>query len=244
MRAAVLTRHGGLDALEVHDDWPVPSPGTRDVLLRVGACGLNATDLNTRVGWYTQGEGDGAWAEPMAFPRIQGADVCGEVVAVGAGVPAEQATRLLGRRVLVDPWLRDLDRATHLQGYGYLGSERDGGYAEYVAVPAANAHAVSSSLTDVELASFATSAGTARMARSQPRKAPACTASTRRSSPRKGAEAPAARPEPRARTEATGRSRSSSTSRTARPTAPVAPSRAMRSGRGAMARGPGYWAAR
>ena len=161
MRAAVLTRHGGLDALVLHDDWPVPEPGARDVLIRVGACGLNATDLNTRAGWYTQAQGEGAWAEPITFPRIQGADVCGEVVAVGSALTAPEIDRLLGQRVLVDPWLRDLDRPAHLQGYGYLGSERDGGYAEYVAVPATNAYPVTSTRTDVELASFATSAGTA-----------------------------------------------------------------------------------
>lgn len=157
MRAAVLTRHGDLDALEIRDDRPVPSPGAGEVLVRVGACGLNATDLNTRIGWYTQGSGDGAWSAPLTFPRVQGADVCGEVVALGAGAPEE----LLGHRVLLDPWLRDPARPEHEQAWGYLGSERDGGYAEYVAVPAANAHPVTSLLTDVELASFPTSAGTA-----------------------------------------------------------------------------------
>jgi NADPH:quinone reductase-like Zn-dependent oxidoreductase len=157
MRAAVLTRHGDLDALVVHDDWPVPAPGPGEVLVRVGACGLNATDLNTRIGWYTQGSGEGAWADPLAFPRVQGADVCGEVVALGPDAP--QA--LTGRRVLVDPWLRDPCRPEPERAWGYLGSERDGGYAEYVAVPAANAHPVESALTDAELASFPTSAGTA-----------------------------------------------------------------------------------
>jgi NADPH:quinone reductase-like Zn-dependent oxidoreductase len=43
----------------------------------------------------------------------------------------------------------------------YLGSERDGGYAEYVAVPAVNAHRVKSSLSDAELATFPCSYDTA-----------------------------------------------------------------------------------
>jgi NADPH:quinone reductase-like Zn-dependent oxidoreductase len=162
MRAAVLTRHGDLDALALADDWPTPIPGPDEVLIRVGACGLNATDLNTRIGWYTQGDGDGAWAQPLTFPRIQGADVCGRVVALGQGVPAQTAAALQGQRVLVDPWLRDPALPSHRQAYGYLGSERDGGYAEYVTVPAANAYPVRSGLSDVELASFATSAGTAQ----------------------------------------------------------------------------------
>jgi NADPH:quinone reductase-like Zn-dependent oxidoreductase len=37
-----------------------------------------------------------------------------------------------------------------------VGSERDGGYAEYVTVPAENAHAVKSGLSDAELATFPT----------------------------------------------------------------------------------------
>ena len=68
---------------------------------------------------------------------------------------------MLGQRVLVDPWLRDPERPHDLARCGYLGSERDGGYAELVTVPAANVHPLHSALTDVELASFPTSAGTA-----------------------------------------------------------------------------------
>ncbi len=155
MRAVVLTRHGDLDALVVEQAWPTPVPATGEVLVAVGACGINATDLNTRVGWYAKGEG--AWDAPIGFPRIQGADVAGRVAALGAG--ADQS--LLGARVLIDPWLRDPLRPDELDGCGYLGSERDGGYAEFVTVPAVNVHPVRSTLGDAELASFATSAGTA-----------------------------------------------------------------------------------
>ena len=55
MRAIVTPRHGGLDVLEYHDDWPAPEPAAGEVLLRVGACGLNNTDVNTRTGWYSKG---------------------------------------------------------------------------------------------------------------------------------------------------------------------------------------------
>jgi NADPH:quinone reductase-like Zn-dependent oxidoreductase len=67
----------------------------------------------------------------------------------------------IGGRVLVDPWLRDADdpNARHLAGY--LGSERDGGYAEYVTVPAGNAFAIRSRLCDAELATFPCSYSTA-----------------------------------------------------------------------------------
>ncbi len=155
MRAVVLTGHGGPEALNVERAWPVPEPGPDEVLVAVSACAVNATDVNTRTGWYGTGEAGGGWDAPIAFPRIQGADVCGRVVACGDSAPKE----LLSERVLVDPWVRDPRRPDDLSRCGYLGSERDGGYAEYVTVPARNVHPVRSSLSDVELASFATSAG-------------------------------------------------------------------------------------
>jgi NADPH:quinone reductase-like Zn-dependent oxidoreductase len=152
MRAVVTTGHGGLERLEYHGEWPDPEPGPGEVLVAVGACGLNNTDINTRIGWYARDVGDsGGWtASPFPFPRIQGADVCGRVVACGTGAPAE----LIGARVLVDPWFRD-------PAPTFLGSEHDGGYAELVVAPAANAVPVDCGLTDVELATFPTSSATA-----------------------------------------------------------------------------------
>lgn len=159
MRAVVTTGHGGLDKLDIRADWPDPVPGPDDVLVAVGACGLNNTDVNTRVGWYSKGgTGDESWgATPLAFPRIQGADACGRVVACGARAGDD----LLGARVLVDPWFRDPDAPGDLARATYFGSEHDGGYAELAVVPAANAVPVSSSLSDVELATFPTSSVTA-----------------------------------------------------------------------------------
>lgn len=49
MMAVVLTGHGGLDKLEVHGNWPTPQPESGEVMIRVGACGLNNTDINTRL---------------------------------------------------------------------------------------------------------------------------------------------------------------------------------------------------
>ncbi len=57
---------------------------------------------------------------------------------------------LVGRRVMVNAWLRDPDGV--LERARYLGSEVDGGFAEYVVVPAGNVHPVDSELSDVELA--------------------------------------------------------------------------------------------
>ena len=54
MKAMVLTGHGGLDKYAWHEDWPMPELGPMEVLIKVGACGLNNTDVNTRTGWYSK----------------------------------------------------------------------------------------------------------------------------------------------------------------------------------------------
>ena len=168
MRAVVLTGHGGFDRLQYREDWPLPAAGPDQVLVRVGACGLNNTDVNTRTAWYSAGgadattgeappgavDADAAWSgRAISFPRVQGADVCGIVAAVGR----EADSSLLGRRVLIDPWLRDWSAPHDRERCGYFGSECDGGFAEYTAAPVRNVHAVDSDLSDPELASFPTS---------------------------------------------------------------------------------------
>jgi NADPH:quinone reductase-like Zn-dependent oxidoreductase len=148
MAAMLLTGHGDYDRLAYRTDVPVPRPAAGEVLIRVGAAGVNNTDINTRLGWYAQTQGgDGGWSGAIAFPRIQGADVCGAIVAVGDGVAGSR----VGERVLVQPCLRSLRRDGRDP---WLGSERDGGFAQYVAAPAADTHAVASALSDAELASF------------------------------------------------------------------------------------------
>jgi NADPH:quinone reductase-like Zn-dependent oxidoreductase len=169
MTAAVLTGHGGFDKIEIQDDVTVPRPGPGEVLIAVGACGMNNTDINTRVGWYsrtvsagTTSEGgaegmadvsgrDATWGfGALEFPRIQGADVAGRIVATGEDVPPQR----VGERVLVDPWLRDRSDPTDRNRAGYLGSERDGGFAQYLTVPQENAFAIQSDYADADLATF------------------------------------------------------------------------------------------
>jgi len=160
MRGVHLTGHGGLDRLQFRDDIPVPHPGPGDVLIRVAAAGVNNTDINTRLAWYSKKDGageDATWSgEPLAFPRIQGIDVCGEIVAVGEGVAAER----VGERVLVEPCLREANGVELTQPW-FLGSECDGGFAEYCRVAARHAWRIDCALTDVELASFPCSYSTA-----------------------------------------------------------------------------------
>jgi len=174
MSAVVLTGHGGLDKLVYKDDVPTPAPRAAEVLVRVGACGLNNTDINTRTGWYDSvvetsvseelgihGRDDGAgssWNKnSVHFPRIQGAAVAGRIAAVGEGVDSAR----LGERVLLDPSVRDPGLPARAQLMEYVGSERDGGFAEYVAIPSVNAHAIDSTLSDAELATFPCSYDTA-----------------------------------------------------------------------------------
>ena len=179
MRAVVLTGYGGVEKLELRQDYPVPQIGTGDVLVRVGACGINNTDVNLRTRWYDRAGNEaltedvglkgvslgGADAQTAAswntdavkFPRIQGAAVVGRIAAVGAGVDPSR----IGERVILDPQIRDLSLPLRAQLVAYLGGDRDGGFAEYVAIPAENAHSVNCTLTDAELATFPTSYDTA-----------------------------------------------------------------------------------
>ena len=160
MRAVLLTGHGGLDRLVYREDVPDPGPGPGDVLVRVGAAGINNTDIWTREGAYgTQDDPakvNGWRREALSFPLIQGADIAGTIVGVGDEVSADR----IGERVIVDSALYTTN-GDGLLDAGIIGSERDGGFAELVAVPAANAHAIDSPLSDAELASFPTAYVTA-----------------------------------------------------------------------------------
>jgi NADPH:quinone reductase-like Zn-dependent oxidoreductase len=168
MKAVVLTGYGGFEKLEYREDVAVPVPGAGEVLIRVAAAGINNTDINTRIGWYsksvqegTTSEGgkaglsdakaaDAGWTgKQRSFPLIQGADVCGHIVASASGIAAAR----IGERVLVEPALRAPVGFRPYEAL-YLGSEVDGGFAEYVKVPAVHAHAVKSPLSDAELASL------------------------------------------------------------------------------------------
>ena len=159
MRAVRITRHGGPEVLEV-TELPVPCPRQGEVLVEVSAAALNNTDLWTREGAYGLPGDPGAlagWRGAIDFPRIQGVDVAGRVVATGAGVDED----LVGLRVIVDPAVYDCE-APDANPVGVMGSERDGGYAQYVTAPAVRVHDVSGSrLSDDQLAALPTAYGTA-----------------------------------------------------------------------------------
>ncbi|WP_409062038.1 zinc-binding dehydrogenase [Streptomyces sp. SYP-A7185] len=159
MRAVRITEHGGPEVLEL-TEVAVPAPQPGEALVQVSAVALNNTDLWTRQGAYglpDDPKATSGWRGPIDFPRIQGADVAGRVVAVGTGV----ADSLVGRRVVVDPAIYD-GEGPDAHPVGLMGSERDGGYAQYVTAPAERVHDVTRSpLTDEQLATLPTAYGTA-----------------------------------------------------------------------------------
>lgn len=170
MSGVQLTGHGGPDKLCWSDAIPVPMPGAGEVLVRVAAAGVNNTDINTRIGWYapevttaTDAVSDsaeieaGGWGGALRFPRIQGGDICGRVVAIGKGV-----TRFaLGMRVTCPV---NIPRPTPDNPFGYiaLGSEIDGAFAHYCCIEERDLFDVSASpLSDVEIAAMPCAFGTA-----------------------------------------------------------------------------------
>ncbi|MGB0901304.1 alcohol dehydrogenase family protein [Halocynthiibacter sp.] len=160
MSGILLMGHGGYDRLCFSDTIAVPDPVAGEVLIRVHAAAVNNTDLNTRLGWYSKGDAeaeDATWSgTALQFPRIQGADVCGEIVAVGDTVDPAR----IGERVLIEPSLHEANGAP-LSTPWYFGSECDGGFAQYTRVAARYAHPINSPLSAVELASFPCSYSTA-----------------------------------------------------------------------------------
>jgi NADPH:quinone reductase-like Zn-dependent oxidoreductase len=161
MNAVLLTGFGGPEKL-VYTQVPKPKPQNGEVLIKVGACSVNNMDLNLRNQWYGQDFQEiqnvqnevlrsASWqhGEGVKLPMIQGADIVGQVLEIGSDVNTE----LLHQRVIVNPYIQENDR--------YIGSEVNGGFAEYTVIPATNVYPITSSLSDLELATFPCSYSTA-----------------------------------------------------------------------------------
>ncbi len=169
MHAVVTLGNGGYEQLD-YRKVPVPEPGNGEVLVKVLAAGMNNTEINTRLGWYSSSvtesteaaagetqeqKADGGWNEATPFPFIQGTDCCGEVVKAGGGVGDD----LPGKRIIVRACMRP-------QGFSspenvWLGSDFDGAFAEYVTVPATEVFTVRCDWSDAELATIPCAYGTA-----------------------------------------------------------------------------------
>ena len=172
MKAVVTTGNGGYDKLELCE-VPIPWLAPGEALLQVLAAGVNNTEINTRVGWYSAtvtagtedaaqaqeagatAKQDGGWNQATPFPFIQGTDCCGRVVAVAPGGDGS----LIGSRALVRPCMRP-------SGFGsmdniWMGSDFDGAFAQFVKVPAGEVFAVDCTWTDAELGTIPCAYGTA-----------------------------------------------------------------------------------
>lgn len=172
MMAVVTTGNGGYDKL-IYQEVPIPVAGPGEVLIRVLAAGVNNTEINTRLGWYSSSvttdtgaasraqettaehKADGGWSTATPFPLIQGTDCCGEVVEA-----SDDAGRaLIGKRVLVRACMRpngfdDMENV-------WMASDFDGAFAQYVKVPASEAFVVDCDWSDAELATIPCAYGTA-----------------------------------------------------------------------------------
>ena len=131
MRAVVLEQHGGPEVLKMRDvPEPVPAPGW--VKVRVRACALNHLDLWARRGLP---------GIKYPLPLILGNDVAGVVAEPGPGVEGI----VPGTEVVLAPGVScgrceacALGDDNFCRRYGVLGNALNGGYAEFVVVPAAN----------------------------------------------------------------------------------------------------------
>lgn len=172
MKAVVTTGNGGYEKLE-YLDVPVPVPGPGEVLLQVLSAGVNNTEINTRLGWYSsevssgtealsaaeQGKAeekaDGGWNEETPFPFIQGTDCCGRIVAVAPGGDEDS----IGLRVLVRPCIRK-SGWNSLENI-WMASDFDGAFAQFVKVSAEEVFPVDCDWTDAELGTIPCAYGTA-----------------------------------------------------------------------------------
>jgi len=172
MKAVVTKGNGGYEQLEFRD-VPVPALAPGEVLLQVLAAGVNNTEINTRLGWYSsavttgtealsagerekaKAKADGGWNEATPFPFIQGTDCCGRVVVVAPG--GDEST--IGLRALVRPCIRSAgwDSLENI----WLASDFDGAFAQFVKVAAEEVFPVDSDWSDAELGTIPCAYGTA-----------------------------------------------------------------------------------
>jgi NADPH:quinone reductase-like Zn-dependent oxidoreductase len=133
MKAVQVTGYGDVDKLEVVEK-SIPQPKENEVLIKVKACAINNTEIWMREGAYGTGSKSGWRPEGVQFPRIPGSDITGTVVEKGSGVEED----MVGKDVVLFPFTSSGEEGTeHIsEDMSFIGSEYDGGYAEYVVWPA------------------------------------------------------------------------------------------------------------
>jgi 2-desacetyl-2-hydroxyethyl bacteriochlorophyllide A dehydrogenase len=148
MRAARWAAPGKLEITEVPD----PVPGLGELVVRVGHCGVCGTDLHIADGGFP----------PTPYPIIPGHEFAGRVAAVGPGRDGTSRDGTgrqwrEGDRVAVDPSLFcgqcpacRAGRGNLCANWNAIGDTVDGAFAEYVAVPAANAYRIPDGVDDAQ----------------------------------------------------------------------------------------------
>lgn len=131
MKAAIFQQHGGPEVIEIAD---VPQPQAQPgyVLIAVRAAAMNHLDLWARRGLP---------GLRLEFPHIGGSDITGTIAEIGEGVEDLEP----GTRVLVNPslwcghceWCRKGEESL-CTSYRIIGEHLNGGFAEFVTVPARN----------------------------------------------------------------------------------------------------------
>ena len=165
MKAVVTLGNGGVNMLS-YQDREVPKISAGEVLIKVFAAGVNNTEINTRLCWYSDSvsestsetsrsqedqreqKKDGGWNKATPFPFVQGTDCCGLVVSAGD----ESGQKLLGERVLVRSCMRShgFDSMENV----WMASDFDGAFAQYVKVPASEVFPVNCDWSHEELAAI------------------------------------------------------------------------------------------
>jgi len=139
MRALVLRTHGGLETLDIVDDYPVPQAAEGHVVIRVRASSFNYHDVFTVRGMP---------GIKVPLPVIIGLDMAGEIAEVGPAVAGWK----VGDRVLVNPVNKKK---------GLMGEMLDGGMAEYCLVAADQLVAMPAGVSFEQAASLPVAYGTA-----------------------------------------------------------------------------------
>jgi NADPH2:quinone reductase len=142
MRAVLVNEPHSVTVTELPD----PSPGPGDVVVKVGACGICGTDVHVIDGDFP----------PTRYPLVIGHEFGGEVVAVGADVP----TVHVGDRVGIDPTLNcgacyfcQRGLGNLCENWNGIGVARtNGGFAEYVVLPARTVYPLPEGMTDAAAA--------------------------------------------------------------------------------------------
>lgn len=125
----------------VIEDRPLPQPQAGEVRIRVVSAGICGSDVHIFRGH-----------NPFAkYPRVIGHEFFGHIDATGAGVSISR----IGERVVGDPVVScghcypcQVGRPNVCSELSVIGVHRDGGFSEYVTLPAKNAHRIPDSIAD------------------------------------------------------------------------------------------------